>query len=81
MNINESWYGPACYQIKVKGHKSNYWSDWFEGMTIFSEAGVTTITGEIVDQAALHGFLIRIRDMGLQLISVNLIESNQVDEI
>ena len=76
MNIEKAWYGPACYQIKVKGRLGNQWSDWFEGMTIASEGGVTTLTGKVADQAALHGLLVRIRDLGLQLISVNRIESN-----
>ena len=62
------------YQIKVKGHLGNQWIDWLEGMTITSEGGVTTITGPVTDQAALHGLLIRVRDLGLPLLSVNCIE-------
>ena len=80
MNIDKTWYGPACYQIKVKGRLGDQWSDWFEGMTIANEENVTTLTGEVVDQAALHGLLNRIRDIGLQLISVNRIESNHTEE-
>ena len=80
MNIDKTWYGPACYQIKVKGRLGDQWSDWFEGMTIISEGGMTTLTGEVADQAALHGLLIRIRDIGLQLISVNRIDSNHTEE-
>ncbi len=86
MTKQQAWYGPAHYQIKVKGRLGSHWSDWFEGMAIFYEEGVTTISGKVVDQAALHGLLIRIRDMGLQLISVYRIESDsgkcihQVDE-
>ena len=64
------------YQIKVKGHLGNQWIDWFEGMTITSEGGVTTITGPVTDQAALHGLLIRVRDLGLPLLSVNCVESD-----
>ena len=78
MNIDESWYGPACYQIKVKGRLGEQWSDWFDGMTIISEGGMTTLTGEVADQAALHGLLIRIRDIGLQLISVNRIDCHRL---
>ena len=62
------------YQIKVKGRLSNQWIDWFEGMTITFEGGVTSITGPVTDQAALHGLLIRVRDLGLPLLSVNCIE-------
>jgi hypothetical protein len=80
MSIENTWYGPAWYQIKVKGRLGSQWSDWFDGMTITSEGGVTTLTGEVTDQAALHGLFIRIRDTGLQLISVNRIESNLNEE-
>ncbi len=62
------------YQIKVKGRLGNQWIDWFEGMTITSDGGVTTITGPVTDQAALHGLLIRVRDLGLPLLSVNCVE-------
>ena len=81
MNIENTWYGPANYQIKVKGRLGNQWSDWFEGMTITYKEGITTLAGEVLDQAALHGLLIRVRDMGLQLISVNRIEPNDQDAL
>ncbi len=77
MTKKQAWHGPAHYQIKVKGRIGSQWSDWFEGMTIESEGDVTTITGEVADQAALHGLLIRVRDLTLPLISVNRIESEQ----
>ncbi len=80
MTKPQGWNGPAFYQIKVKGCLGNQWSDWFEGMTISYKNGVTTISGKVVDQAALHGLLIRIRDLGLQLVSVNHIESNHQDK-
>lgn len=61
----------ANYQIKVAGHLDPAWSDWFEELTLLHEAdGCTTLTGTIDDQAALHGVLIKIRDLGLPLISV-----------
>ena len=69
------WHGSAKYQIKVKGKLGSQWSDWFEGMTITSEGAVTTIIGKIPDQPALHGLLIRIRDLGLPLISLERYES------
>ncbi len=62
------------YQIKVKGHLRSQWIDWFEGMTVTSEGGETTITGVVADQAALHGLLVRIRDQGLPLLSITRIE-------
>ena len=71
------WHGPAHYQIKVKGRLGSQWCDWFEDMTITSEEGVTTITGKVADQAALHGLLIRVRDLGLPLISVKRVEPDQ----
>jgi hypothetical protein len=71
--------GPAIYQIKVKGHLADHWSDWFDGMqiTIDAEEGETTLSGPVVDQAALHGLLIKIRDLGLPLLSLNRIEADQ----
>ena len=71
----QGWNGPACYQIKVKGRLGSQWSDWFEGMTITYQEGITTIAGEVLDQAALHGLLIRVRDLGLTLVSVNRVET------
>ncbi len=81
MNKQHSWHGPALYQIKVKGRLGNQWSDWFEGMKITSEEGVTTLTGEIADQTALHGLLFRVRDLGLPLLSVMLVESDQPKKV
>ena len=59
------------YQIKIKGHLDATWSDWFDGLTITNvECGETLIHGPIVDQAALYGVLIKVRDLGLTLIGV-----------
>ena len=79
MNNEKTWHGPACYQIKITGRLGDQWSDWFGGMTITYQEGITTITGEVLDQAALHGLLMRIRDLGLELISMNPLESNIQD--
>ncbi len=71
---------PACkiYEIKFKGHLNESWGDWFEGLTFIHEKdGATKLVGEIVDQAALHGLLKKIRDLGLPLLSVNLIEKKE----
>lgn len=59
------------YQIKVEGHLNPTWSEWFEDLTLTSDPdGSTALTGAVVDQAALHGLLIKIRDLGLTIISV-----------
>ena len=61
---------PMVYQIRVKGHLGPGWTDWFEGLTITLEEGDTLLTGPVVDQAALHGLLRRVRDLGVPLLSV-----------
>ena len=58
------------YQIKVKGHLDYAWANWFEDMTISSSGGETVLTGPVIDQAALHGLLVRIRNLNLTLLSV-----------
>ena len=68
---------PTYYQITVKGHLDPTWSAWFDDLTITNEAnGEAVLAGPIVDQAALHGVLIKVRDLGLPLISVNPIVAN-----
>lgn len=68
---------PKIYQLKVFGHLSSQWTDWFEGLIItLEEDGHTLLTGPIVDDAFLHGILKRVRDLGMPLISVNQVESN-----
>jgi hypothetical protein len=60
------------YSIQVKGHLDSAWSEWFEGMTVTPlEHGETLLCGDIVDQAALHGLLSKVRDLGLPLLAVN----------
>ena len=62
---------PVRYCIRVKGHLGPQWSEWFDRMTVILEAdGTTTLSGPIADQAALHGLLTKVRDLGLELISV-----------
>jgi len=64
------------YQIKVKGLLDEKWSDWFDGLTIHPLAsGETLLTGPVADQAALHGLLTKIRDIGLPLLAVNRVET------
>ena len=63
------------YQIVIKGHLDSEWSEWFDGLTItLVDNGETILTGPVVDQTALHGVLIKIRDLGLPLLSLARIE-------
>jgi hypothetical protein len=67
----------AAYEIQVKGHLDGCWSEWFGGLEISNvKNGETVLSGEIVDQAALHGVLVKVRDLNLQLISVASFSSN-----
>jgi hypothetical protein len=59
------------YEIRVKGHLSADWSDWFEGLTVCQEPSGETILSGPLDQAALHGTLAKVRDLGLTLVAVN----------
>jgi hypothetical protein len=66
------------YQIRIKGHLGCDWADWFEGLTItLQDTGETVLTGPVVDQAALHGLLKKVRDLGVSLLSVVCITSSQ----
>ena len=69
------------HQIRIKGHLVGpQWTDWFAGLTItLKENGDTLLTGPVVDQAALHGLLKKVRDLGMPLLSVNRVESGQQD--
>jgi len=64
--------GHTQYQIKIKGQLDTRWQDWFDGLTItLTDEGDTILSGVVVDQAALHGVLKRIHNLGLTLVSVN----------
>jgi len=66
---------PVIYQIRLKGHLDSQWTDWFEGLTItLDEDGDTLLTGPVIDQAALHGLLKKVRDLGMPLVSVSPVE-------
>ena len=66
----------AVYEIRVRGGLDPQWSEWFDGLTITNLAcGVAVLCGDIVDQAALHGTLIKIRNLNLSLISVTNLEA------
>jgi hypothetical protein len=71
---------PTVYKIRIKGHLGPEWSDWFEGLTItLEENGDTLLTGAVLDQAALHGLLKKVRDLGMPLLSVCSLEHGQID--
>lgn len=63
---------PTSYEIRVAGHLPPQWAEWFDGLTVTPEAsGDTLLTGPAIDQAALHGLLKKVRDLGLSLVSVS----------
>jgi hypothetical protein len=69
----------AIYEIRVKGILDSSWSEWFDGMAVSSDAsGETTLSGSIADQAALHGLLARVRDLGVPLVSVRRRDANRL---
>jgi hypothetical protein len=72
---------PAHYEIRVRGVLDRHWSSWFEGLQLTSDAsGQTLITGPVADQAALHGLLDKVRDLGLPLLSVQRISPGDESE-
>ena len=72
---------PLVYQIRIEGHLGTQWTDWFEGLTItLEDNGDTLLTGPVVDQAALHGVLRKVRDLGMLLVSAILVTSSQAEE-
>jgi hypothetical protein len=67
------------YQFVLEGHLDREWSEWFDGLTITrGDSGETILTGPVVDQAALHGVLIKIRDLGLPLLALTRIDPTTV---
>ena len=71
---------PTVYQIRIKGHLGRQWTDWFGGLTItLDDNGETLLIGPVVDQAALHGLLRKVRDVGMPLLSVVCVRPGQAD--
>ena len=71
---------PMVYQIRIKGHLGCQWADWFEGLAItLEDNGETLLTGLVVDQAALHGLLKKVRDVGMPLLSVSPMKPGQAE--
>jgi hypothetical protein len=71
---------PGLYEIRIKGHLDTRWADWFEGLTITAlDNGETLLMGMVVDQAALHGVLRKVRDLAMPLLSVTRVRPGQAD--
>jgi hypothetical protein len=67
----DSWNDAGQYEIRLKGHLESRWAAWFDGLTLRHDSdGTTVIEGPVADQAALHGLLQKVRDVGVPLISV-----------
>jgi len=78
--LGENHNQHQCYEIRLEGYLDDQWSDWFDGLTISLEKdGDTLLTGPVVDQAALHGLLRKVRDLGLTLVSVSTVEHCKED--
>ena len=72
--------GSARYEIRIRGHLSARWTAWFDGLALATHGdGTTTISGPVTDQAALHGLLQKVRDIGLPLISVTQFDADDPD--
>ncbi|MBN1667662.1 MAG: hypothetical protein JW862_11255 [Anaerolineales bacterium] len=67
----------TCYEIRVKGHLTTQWSEWFDDLDITQENNDTLLSGVITDQSALHGLLKKVRDLGLVLVSVKRISDHE----
>ena len=71
---------PGIYEIRLQGQLDEQWADWFGGLVVqLGENGETILTGPVVDQAALHGLLKKVRDLGMPLLSVNRIETGEAE--
>ena len=69
---------PVQYELRIKGHLEARWAAWFGGLSLTQESdGTTVIRGAVIDQAALHGLLSKVRDLGLPLIAVTQVDPKQ----
>jgi len=77
---NEDYEEPGLYEIRIKGHLDNRWAASFGGLTLkLEDNGDTLLAGRVVDQAALHGLLRKVRDLGMPLVSVTRLRPGQAD--
>lgn len=81
MKRQETWNGPAFYQVKAVGRLGSQWTHWFEDLSVECQGKITIISGRIIDQSALHGLLAKIRDLGMPIVSVRRFENNPVQEM
>jgi hypothetical protein len=73
--------GSGRYEIRLEGHLEDRWAAWFDGLSLTHESdGTTVLHGSVVDQAALHGLLQKVRDLGLPLVSVHPADADQPDQ-
>jgi hypothetical protein len=73
---------PLTYELRLQGHLGKEWADWFEGATMaLHDNGDTVLTCSVADQAALHGLLKKVRDLGMPLISVIRVQPNQLNQV
>ena len=80
LNPNTHPSPPMIYQIRLKGYLGRQWTDWFGGLSItLEDNGDTLLAGPVVDQAALHGLLRKVRDLGMPLLSVIRLYPDQAD--
>lgn len=78
VNLPEYLDEPGLYEIRLKGHLHDRWTGSFEGLTITLEGnGDTLLTGPVIDQAALHGLLKKVRDVGMPLVSINQLHQSE----
>lgn len=71
---------PMVYQIRIKGHLGPRWTEWFGGLALtLEDNGDALLTGPVADQAALYGFLKKVRDLGIPLISVSPVDASRLD--
>jgi hypothetical protein len=76
----EDHHEPELYEIRLKGHLDDRWADWFEGLSFTHESnGTTILCGPVVDQAALHGLLKKVRYLGIPLLSVMRVKPGRAD--
>jgi hypothetical protein len=78
--VSERTSDSGCYEIRIQGHLHARWSAWFDGLTVTNESnGTTLMRGDVVDQAALHGLLRKLADLGLPLLSLTHIEPEKAN--
>lgn len=79
--FDESHNRHQRYEIRLKGHLDEQWAQWFEGLTITQEDnGETLLAGQMIDQAALHGLLTKVRDLGIPLVSLSPVKPGKMDQ-